>query len=89
MLDFAIAITNEIGVGIKSFDDPGSKKARGHKKSQSQRKNHKRAKSSKRSKNHDKKKKNRRSSKGSDGKVDQRKRKKMAFNRTTGRSVNL
>ena len=78
MLDFAIAITNVIGVGIKSFDDPGSKKARGHKKSQSQRKrakNHKRAKNSKRSKNHDKKKKNRRSSKGSDGKVDQRKRK--------------
>ena len=79
MLDFAIAITNVIGVGIKSFDDPGSKKARGHKKSQSQRKrakNHKKAKNPKRSKNQDKKKKknNRRSSKGSDGKVDQRKR---------------
>ena len=81
MLDFAIAITNVIGVGIKSFDDPGSKQARGHKKSQSQRKrakNHKKAKNSKRSKNHDTKKnnkKNRRSSKGSDGKVDERKRK--------------
>ena len=78
MLDFAIAITNVIGVGIKSFDDPGSKQARGQKKSQSQRKrakNHKRAKNSKRSKNQDKKKKNRGSSKGSEGKVDQRKRK--------------
>ena len=86
MLDFAIAITNVIGVGIKTFDDPGLKKARGHKKSQSQRKRaknhkgakkHKRAKNSKRSKNQDKKKKNRGSSKGSEGKVDQRKRKTM------------
>ena len=78
MLDFAIAITNVIGVGIKSFDDPGSKQARGQKKSQSKRKrakHHKRAKNSKRSKNQDKKKKNRGSSKGSDGKVDERKRK--------------
>ena len=78
MLDFAIAITNVIGVGIKSFDDPGSKQARGQKKSQSQRKrakHHKRAKNSKRSKNQDKKKKNRGSSKGSEGKVDERKRK--------------
>ena len=64
ILDFAI--TNLIVVPIKSFDDPGSKRARGHKKSQSHRKrakihkrviNHKRAKNSKRSKKHDEKKK--------------------------------
>ena len=43
-----------IVVPIKSFDDPGSKRARGHKKSKGHKK---RTKSSKRSKNHDKKKK--------------------------------